>query len=150
MPNRTAVMETNRGIIRFELDEENAPITAGNFIGLAERGFYNGLTFHRYVENFVIQGGMFGRNWNGRLRQAHKTGDHFQIQARQRRHSSNGAFGGPRQRVQSVLFYTRADPLSGCGERAGRLRLCGLWQGNRGTGCCDVAPTGRSDRLRDH
>lgn len=57
MPNRTAVMETNRGIIRFELDEENAPITAGNFIGLAERGFYNGLTFHRYVENFVIQGG---------------------------------------------------------------------------------------------
>jgi cyclophilin family peptidyl-prolyl cis-trans isomerase len=50
-------METNKGTIRFELDEENAPITAGNFINLTERGFYNGLTFHRYVANFVIQGG---------------------------------------------------------------------------------------------
>jgi peptidyl-prolyl cis-trans isomerase B (cyclophilin B) len=57
MPNRTAVLETNKGTIRFELDEENAPITAGNFIALAERGFYDGLTFHRYAPNFVIQGG---------------------------------------------------------------------------------------------
>jgi len=57
MPNRTAVLQTNKGVVRFELDEENAPITAGNFIELAQRGFYNGLTFHRYVPGFVIQGG---------------------------------------------------------------------------------------------
>src|SRR5207253_207556 len=48
---------TNKGTIRFELDEEGAPITASNFIELAQRGFYNGLTFHRHVPGFVIQGG---------------------------------------------------------------------------------------------
>src|SRR5262249_42859184 len=57
MANRTATLVTNKGTIQFELDEENAPITTGNFIGLADRGFYNGLTFHRYVSGFVIQGG---------------------------------------------------------------------------------------------
>ena len=57
MPNRTAVIETNKGTIRFELDEAGAPITAGNFIELAEQDFYNGLKFHRYVPGFVIQGG---------------------------------------------------------------------------------------------
>ena len=57
MPNRTAAIDTNKGTIRFELDEAGAPITAGNFIELAERGFYNGLKFHRYVPGFVIQGG---------------------------------------------------------------------------------------------
>jgi peptidyl-prolyl cis-trans isomerase B (cyclophilin B) len=54
---KTAVLETTKGTIRFELDEENAPITAGNFIELASRGFYDGLKFHRYVAGFVIQGG---------------------------------------------------------------------------------------------
>src|SRR5438132_13621973 len=57
MPNRTAVINTNKGVIKAELDEENAPITATNFIELAESGFYNGLKFHRFVSGFVIQGG---------------------------------------------------------------------------------------------
>jgi cyclophilin family peptidyl-prolyl cis-trans isomerase len=57
MPNRTAVLETNKGTIKFELDETGAPITAGNFIELAEKGFYNGLGFHRHVPGFVVQGG---------------------------------------------------------------------------------------------
>src|SRR5438552_17702957 len=57
MPNRTATLETNKGLIQIELDEENAPITAGNFIELAQKGFYNGLKFHRHVPGFVIQGG---------------------------------------------------------------------------------------------
>src|SRR5258708_13257111 len=57
MANRTAVLETNKGAIRFELDESDAPVTASNFIELAEKGFYNGLTFHRYEPGFVIQGG---------------------------------------------------------------------------------------------
>src|SRR5258708_388774 len=57
MANRKAVLETSKGTIKFELDEENAPITTGNFIELAEKGFYNGLTFHRYEPGFVIQGG---------------------------------------------------------------------------------------------
>lgn len=57
MKNRTAVIETNKGTIRFLLHEDLAPITAANFIELAERKFYDGLTFHRVEPGFVIQGG---------------------------------------------------------------------------------------------
>lgn len=57
MANRKATIETNRGTITIELYEDKAPITAGNFIDLIERGFYNGLGFHRYEPGFVIQGG---------------------------------------------------------------------------------------------
>src|ERR1044071_2701960 len=57
MANRKAIIETNKGKITVELYEDKAPITAGNFIDLVERGFYDGLTFHRYEPNFVIQGG---------------------------------------------------------------------------------------------
>jgi peptidyl-prolyl cis-trans isomerase B (cyclophilin B) len=55
--NRIATIETNKGIIKFELFEKEAPITTKNFIELAQSGFYNGLTFHRVVPGFVIQGG---------------------------------------------------------------------------------------------
>jgi cyclophilin family peptidyl-prolyl cis-trans isomerase len=57
LANRTAVLETTQGVIRFELYEDLAPVTAQNFIDLTEQGFYNGLTFHRYEPGFVIQGG---------------------------------------------------------------------------------------------
>ncbi|AOP34382.1 peptidylprolyl isomerase [Leptospira tipperaryensis] len=53
----TAVFKTNFGNFSVFLDEERAPITAGNFIKLAKEGFYNGLTFHRVIKNFMIQGG---------------------------------------------------------------------------------------------
>ncbi len=55
--NRIAKILTDKGTIRFELFEDKAPNTAKNFIALAGAGFYNGLTFHRYVPGFVIQGG---------------------------------------------------------------------------------------------
>jgi cyclophilin family peptidyl-prolyl cis-trans isomerase len=55
--NRTALIETNKGTIKFTLYEDDAPITTANFIGLAEQGFYDGLTFHRVEPGFVIQGG---------------------------------------------------------------------------------------------
>ena len=57
MANKKAIIETNKGQITIELYEDKAPITAGNFIDLAGRGFYDGLKFHRYVPGFVIQGG---------------------------------------------------------------------------------------------
>ena len=57
MANRKAIIETNKGNITIELYEDRAPATAGNFIDLVGRGFYNGLKFHRYVPGFVIQGG---------------------------------------------------------------------------------------------
>jgi peptidyl-prolyl cis-trans isomerase B (cyclophilin B) len=55
--NRTVVIETTKGTITVELYEDKAPITAGNFADLVERGFYDGLKFHRYEPGFVIQGG---------------------------------------------------------------------------------------------
>ncbi len=57
MPNRIAILETVKGTIKFELKETEAPITTKNFIDLTNKGFYNGLTFHRVEPGFVIQGG---------------------------------------------------------------------------------------------
>ena len=55
--NRFAVIETNMGTMKLELFEKRAPMTTKNFITLAEKGFYNGLTFHRIIKGFMIQGG---------------------------------------------------------------------------------------------
>ena len=57
MPNRKVKIVTNKGEITVELYEDKAPITAGNFLDLVKRGFYDGLSFHRYEPGFVIQGG---------------------------------------------------------------------------------------------
>lgn len=57
MANPTAVLQTNKGTIRFELLEDVAPNTAENFRLLAERGYYNGIIFHRVIKGFMIQGG---------------------------------------------------------------------------------------------
>jgi len=54
---RTATFDTTKGVITAELAEDDAPLTTANFIALAEKGFYDGLTFHRYAPGFVIQGG---------------------------------------------------------------------------------------------
>src|ERR687890_2539976 len=57
MANRTAVIQTNMGTIRAELLESDAPKTTENFITLAERGYYDGIIFHRVIKGFMIQGG---------------------------------------------------------------------------------------------
>ena len=57
MANRTAVIETNKGTIRFELLEQDAPKTTENFRILAAKNYYDGVIFHRVIPNFMIQGG---------------------------------------------------------------------------------------------
>jgi len=52
-----ATITTNRGTIVMDLDPQLAPNTVNNFVGLARQGYYDGLTFHRVVPEFVIQGG---------------------------------------------------------------------------------------------
>ena len=57
MANPIAVFETNQGTFEVELFEDKAPITVKNFTDLAEKGFYDGLIFHRVIDGFMIQGG---------------------------------------------------------------------------------------------
>ncbi len=55
--NPKAVFTTNKGTFELELFEDQMPITVGNFVTLAEDGFYNGTKFHRIIDGFMIQGG---------------------------------------------------------------------------------------------
>ncbi len=57
MANPIAVFTTNKGTFEIELFEDKAPITVKNFTDLAEKGFYDGLIFHRVIDGFMIQGG---------------------------------------------------------------------------------------------
>ena len=52
-----AHFDTDRGPIRVELAADKAPLTVANFVNLAKRGFYDGLSFHRVINDFMIQGG---------------------------------------------------------------------------------------------
>jgi len=54
---KTAIIHTEKGDMKVEFFEKDAPGTVANFIKLSESGFYNGLTFHRVIPDFVIQGG---------------------------------------------------------------------------------------------
>src|ERR1700760_4046184 len=52
-----AIMETSKGTINLDLFDKDAPGTVKNFISLSKKGFYDGLTFHRVIPDFMIQGG---------------------------------------------------------------------------------------------
>ena len=54
---KTAEIQTSKGTMKIEFFEKDAPKTVENFISLAKEAFYDGLTFHRVIPNFVIQGG---------------------------------------------------------------------------------------------
>ena len=54
---KTAEIVTGKGTMKVEFFEEDAPNTVDNFVKLSKDGFYDGLTFHRVIPNFVIQGG---------------------------------------------------------------------------------------------
>ena len=58
-PNKTyrVIIETNKGSIEVELSPQHAPKTVNNFVFLAREGFYDGVSFHRVITDFMIQGG---------------------------------------------------------------------------------------------
>ncbi|MEM9003909.1 MAG: peptidylprolyl isomerase [Cyanobacteria bacterium P01_F01_bin.86] len=60
-----AIMETEKGTITLELFEKDAPGTVQNFVDLSQAGFYDGLTFHRVIPDFMIQGGCPKGNGTG-------------------------------------------------------------------------------------
>lgn len=55
--NYSVSIETNRGDIQLELFPQHAPLTVNNFVFLSGQGFYDGVSFHRVIANFMIQGG---------------------------------------------------------------------------------------------
>lgn len=57
MSGITAVIKTNKGNINLVLFPEKAPVTVANFVNLSKHGYYNGLKFHRVIEDFMAQGG---------------------------------------------------------------------------------------------
>ena len=62
---KTAVISTKYGDIKLELFDDQTPKTCANFEKLAQKGFYDGLTFHRVIEDFMIQGGCPTGNGTG-------------------------------------------------------------------------------------
>ena len=62
---KTAEIQTEKGVMKVEFYEKDAPNTVNNFIKLAREGFYDGLNFHRVIPNFVIQGGCPKGNGTG-------------------------------------------------------------------------------------
>lgn len=65
MNNNIVTIETNKGTIVIEMYNSDAPKTVANFVNLTSKGFYNGLTFHRVIEGFMIQGGDPSGNGTG-------------------------------------------------------------------------------------
>ena len=53
----TATIQTSKGNIELELTPDKTPVTVANFVNLAQHGFYNGVTFHRVINDFMVQGG---------------------------------------------------------------------------------------------
>ena len=82
MTAMTATFATSKGPIHVELYPDKAPITVANFVNLAKRGYYNGLSFHRVIPDFMVQGGCpegSGRGGPGyRFEDEVKTGLHHE------------------------------------------------------------------------
>ena len=65
MANLKAVFETDKGVINVLLHDDLTPLTVANFVNLAQRGYYDGLKFHRVIADFMIQGGCPRGNGTG-------------------------------------------------------------------------------------
>jgi cyclophilin family peptidyl-prolyl cis-trans isomerase len=83
--NARVIFETSMGVFKAEIYEDKAPLTAKNFLTLSEKGFYNGLTFHRVIDGFMIQGG--DPNGNGTGGPGYTIADEF---SKDLRHSAAG------------------------------------------------------------
>lgn len=70
-----AIMETDKGTIRLDLYADQTPKTVANFVNLVQRGYYNGLNFHRVIDDFMVQGGC--PNGTGTGGPGYKFGDEF-------------------------------------------------------------------------
>ena len=68
--NQSVILHTSLGDITLELDHENTPVTAENFLSYVKSGYYNDTIFHRVIEGFMIQGGGFTKGMKQKSTQA--------------------------------------------------------------------------------
>ena len=103
----SAVIKTSKGDIHLTLYPEEAPMTVANFVNLAGRGYYDGLMFHRVLDNFMIQGG--DPTGTGSGGPGYRFGDEF---SPKRRHNSAGilsmANSGPKTNGSQFFITHRA------------------------------------------
>jgi peptidyl-prolyl cis-trans isomerase B (cyclophilin B) len=118
---KTATMKTRHGDIRLKLHDDKAPNTVANFEKLANSGFYDGLTFHRVIADFMIQGGC--PEGTGRGGPGYKFADEFH---KDLKHSGPGvlsmANSGPNTNGSQFFITHRATPhLDGVHSVFGQL-----------------------------
>jgi cyclophilin family peptidyl-prolyl cis-trans isomerase len=109
MANRSVRFDTTAGSFRAELFEDRAPITTKNFVDLVEKGFYDGISFHRIIEGFMIQGGC--PEGSGRGGPGYQIDDEFHPELR---HSDEGilsmANAGPNTGGSQFFITLAATP----------------------------------------
>ena len=107
-----AVMETSKGTIRLDLFAEQTPLTVANFVNLVQRGFYDGLNFHRVIADFMIQGGC----------------------------PQGTGTGGPGYQFDDE-FHPDAEPIEGVDIDYGQTRVAYTWNGTGWDRSQDGDPT---------
>ncbi|SHH27860.1 peptidyl-prolyl cis-trans isomerase B (cyclophilin B) [Anaerosphaera aminiphila DSM 21120] len=106
-----AILKTNHGDIKIRLFEEAAPKTVENFKGLIEKGYYDGIIFHRVIDNFMLQGGdPTGTGTGGESIWGGKFEDEFDLNYRNIRGALSMANAGPNTNG-SQFFIVQMGPV---------------------------------------
>ena len=115
-----AHFDTDRGPIRIELHADKAPLTVANFVNLVQRGFYNGLIFHRVIADFMVQGGCpQGRGTGG---PGYKFEDEANNGVRHERGVLSMANAGPNTNGSQVLAVCALCRCAAAATACGRLK----------------------------
>jgi len=107
----TALIKTARGDLALELYPQDAPVTVNNFVTLARKGFYNGLTFHRVIPDFMAQGG--DPNGTGAGGPGYTFQDEFSSRTHQAGSLSMANSGANTNGSQFFICYTPQPHLNG-------------------------------------
>lgn len=107
---KNIIMQTNKGDIHISLFPEVAPKAVENFLALAEKGYYNGVIFHRVIEDFMIQGGdPTGTGMGGQSIWADSFEDEFSLNAFNLHGALSMANAGPNTNGSQFFIVTKRD-----------------------------------------